>query len=112
LTERTDWPSLEEVKDQLRITHADHLDDSLVEAARDAAVAYVENRTGRAWGDAESGVPPDLRLGTVMLAARLFKRRDSVDGTVGFADVGIIRLGARDSDIERLLVPYLKIPVA
>jgi hypothetical protein len=35
-------------------------------------------------------------------AARLFRRRDSIDGTVGWADVGITHIGRADPDVESL----------
>ena len=35
-------------------------------------------------------------------AARLYRRRDSLDGTIGFGDMGLVRVGRVDPDIEAL----------
>jgi hypothetical protein len=40
-----------------------------------------------------------------MHAARLYKRRDSLDGTIGLPDMGMLRVGRFDSDIDGLLYP-------
>lgn len=114
MTEPADWPTIEEVKRQLRISDSDRLDDDLLEECRDAARDYVIDRTDReeyrAAGPDE--IPPRLRRAAIMLAARLFKRRDSLDGSVGMPDVGIVQVVGRDWDIERLIFPFVRIPVA
>ena len=33
---------------------------------------------------------------------RLYRRRDSTDGTIGFGDAGVMRIGRTDPDIEAL----------
>jgi hypothetical protein len=38
----------------------------------------------------------------VMHAARLYRRRDTVDGTIGFGELGAVRVGRVDPDIESL----------
>jgi hypothetical protein len=35
-------------------------------------------------------------------AARLYRRRDTIDGTIGFGDVGVVRVGRYDADVESL----------
>jgi hypothetical protein len=47
----------------------------------------------------------------VMEAGRLYRRRDSVDGTVGWGDLGVVRVGPKDPEIETLLAAYLSIVV-
>lgn len=108
----SEWPSLAEVKDQLRIQGSDTLDDRLVEECRQAAHDYIADRVN--WNLVPEGeVPARLRRAAVMAAARLFKRRDSLDGTLGMPDVGIIQLNrGRDNDIESLISRYLELPVA
>ena len=39
----------------------------------------------------------------VLLASRLYKRRNSPEGVAGWGDVGVIRITASDPDIARLL---------
>ena len=107
-----DWPTLEEVKRQLRIQGSDKLDDDLAEECRQAARDTISDRVD--WDLVPEGeIPSRLRRAAVMLAARLFKRRDSLDGTLGMPDVGVIRMNyGRDWDIEQLIARYLAYPVA
>jgi hypothetical protein len=55
-------------------------------------------------------VPVDVKEATLIMAARLYKRRDSPEGVLGgFADFGPVRVGTRvDPDVEQLLFPYRK----
>ena len=39
----------------------------------------------------------------VLLASRLYKRRNSPEGVAGWSDLGVVRIMAQDPDIERLL---------
>jgi hypothetical protein len=39
----------------------------------------------------------------VLLASRLYKRRNSPEGVAGWGDLGVIRIVASDPDIARLL---------
>lgn len=106
-----DWPTLDEVKTQVRIQGSDTMDNGLLEECRVAAREHILDRINR--GELIGEVPPPVRRAAVMLAARLFKRRDSLDGSLGMPDVGVVRVdGARDWDIEQLLFPYIRIPVA
>lgn len=57
------------------------------------------------WGWAS--VPDAIRQACLIQSQRVLKRRYSPEGTVGFADLGVIRLQARlDPDVEQLLNPY------
>ena len=47
-----------------------------------------------------------------MEAGRLYRRRDSVDGTIGWGDMGVVRVGPKDPDIETLIAPYLNVVFA
>ena len=55
-------------------------------------------------------VPAAVKTAALIMAARLFKRRDSPEGVLGgFADFGPVRVGTRlDPDVEALLFPYRK----
>ena len=59
------------------------------------------------WGWA--AVPADIKLATLILAARLFKRKDSIQGALGFGDLGAMRLSANDPDVTTLLAGYRKV---
>lgn len=51
-------------------------------------------------------VPRSVRLATLMLASRLYERRQSPSGVMGTSDIGLIRVTGSDRDVERLLEPY------
>ena len=57
-------------------------------------------------------VPTAVKQATVLLAARIFKRNDSPGGVMGFGDLGVIRVGRMDPDIDRLIAPFKKIRFA
>src|SRR5690606_2284013 len=48
-------------------------------------------------------IPAPVKLAALMLGARQAKRRYSVEGVVGLDDYGVVRITARDADIEMLL---------
>lgn len=51
--------------------------------------------------------PVAIDQAVTMLAARLYRRRNSVGGFEGFGELGIARVPALDPDVEELLSPYL-----
>lgn len=59
-----------------------------------------------------TSVPTAIKQATVLLSARIFKRNDSPGGVMGFGDLGIIRVGRMDPDIEKLIQPFRKIRFA
>jgi hypothetical protein len=107
-----DWPQLQDVKDYLRLG-ADTSDDGVVGQALAAAVAWVTGRVSPTWTDQTDPaflVDP-LYTAALMEAGRLYRRRDSVDGTIGWGDMGIVRVGPKDPEIETLIAAYLAIVV-
>ena len=80
-------------------------DYSFPQSGQEATVQVVGT-----WGF--SSVPTAIRQAAVLLSARLFKRNDSPGGVMGFGDLGIIRVGRMDPDIEKLIQPYRKIRFA
>lgn len=63
-----------------------------------------------AWG--WSSVPIDIKQATILLAMRQFKRYDSPLGVAGFGDIGAIRVGRIDPDVDALIQPFKKISAA
>lgn len=59
------------------------------------------------WGF--SSVPVTIRQATIMLAQRQFKRYDAPFGIAGFGDLGAMRVGRVDPDVEALIAPYRKV---
>lgn len=53
-----------------------------------------------------AAVPVDVKQACVLLAMRQFKRYDSPLGVAGFGDMGALRVGRTDPDVEALLHPY------
>lgn len=62
------------------------------------------------WG--WSAVPIDIKQATILLALRQFKRYDSPLGVAGFGDIGAIRVGRIDPDVDALIHPFKKISAA
>jgi len=62
------------------------------------------------WG--WSSVPTAIKQATILLAMRQFKRYDSPLGVAGFGDLGAIRVGKLDPDVDALVMPYKKVSAA
>jgi hypothetical protein len=114
------WPSVADVQNVLRVEAGNAGDDSLVASDLAAAIKWTKNRIDQQWVPGSSTYPvpaPDPPLEDPLFtvaqheAARLYRRRDSVDGTIGWGDMGVVRVGPKDPDIETLIAPYLNIVV-
>lgn len=55
-----------------------------------------------------ASVPPAIRQATVILAMRIFKRLDSPMGVIS-NDMGSMRVGRVDPDVEALVAPFRKV---
>jgi len=96
-------------------------DDDLVESARLAAIDYCIGRIDPAvWGTDASGnpidplvahVPSGVYEAALLYGARFFRRRDSLDGTIGWGDMGVVRVGVKDNDAEALLARYAAVVI-
>jgi hypothetical protein len=69
-----------------------------LERACTAATAWVRDRVYPACFDDD-----ETQEAIVLLASRLYKRRNSPEGVAGWGDLGFIRITASDPDIHRLL---------
>ena len=106
------WPDLKEIRTFLRM-QPDPTEDAVITMARLAAIDYGQRRLGTATFPADTTALPDAcHQACVQHAARLYRRRDSLDGTIGWGDVGIVRVGARDPDIAALYELYAPFPFA
>ena len=90
------------VKGWLRLPDTDTADDDLIAACTAAtnewvaATAYVKGLPEPAeW-------PADVTLGATMLAARLYRRRNTPAGIESIAD-GAVYVPRRDSDVDSML---------
>lgn len=57
-------------------------------------------------------VPAEISLATLLLASRLFMRKDSPEGLTGSAEFGSVRVSRWDPDVEALVAPYVLLTVA
>jgi hypothetical protein len=53
-------------------------------------------------------IPDEIHEATLLLAARLFRRKDSPEGVRGFSDLGVIRVGRYDPDYTSLIDAYVR----
>lgn len=104
------WPpTLDELKDDLKIALTDTRDDTVLQRQLDASVTFVQRvRVGSFNFDADptSTLPAptaDLELGTIRLAGRWFTRRRSPDALIAMADSASSRVPSFDPDIDRQL---------
>lgn len=103
----TTWPTLPEVRQWLRLS-ANAEDDAIITSALAAAVDYGNRRTAYKWDPGvdpatwDSYMPDMVHLACVLHASRLYKRRDSIDGALGWGDSGIIRVGRADPDVNAM----------
>src|ERR1700729_351693 len=95
------WPTLKEVRTFLRL-QPDSDQDGVISTALAAAIDYGIGRTNNRWPGDTAELPDAAHEACLFHAARLYRRRDSIDGTLGFGDAGIVRIGRFDADIEAL----------
>lgn len=50
---------------------------------------------------------PDVVQAVLLLASRLYKRRQSPEGVAGWDDMGMVRVMSRDPDIDRLIEQHV-----
>jgi hypothetical protein len=109
----TGWPTVLDVENWLRITGQPVGEVTVTAQALAAAVDYVTGRADPAW--TTPGLPGFLPAGlfqaALLDACRGYRRRDSVDGTVGWGDMGIVRVGPKDPEVEKYMARYLAVVV-
>jgi hypothetical protein len=96
------WPTMPEVRSFLRL-QPDPTEDGFITTALMSAIDYGNRRMAYRYPvpPYDNGLLPDgAHYACVMHAARLYKRRDTVDGTLGFGDLGVVRVGRFDADID------------
>ena len=59
-----------------------------------------------------SAIPTAIEQATVILGSRIFKRNDAPLGVTGFGDLGVIRVGKIDPDVEAMIMPYKRMRFA
>lgn len=69
---------------------------------------YTRVQVTARWG--WPAVPDQIAQAAQLLAARLYRRKDSPQGVIGSADWGVMRVSRIDPDVEALIAPFV-IPV-
>lgn len=80
--------------------------DELVVGVPPAVIAYCDEE----FVDGE--VPENVAWAALLWEGRLWQRRNSLDGTVGFGDAGVVTIRTADPDVKGILAPYKKVPIA
>ena len=92
--------TLESLKDMLGVegTH----DDQILSHSLQSAHHWI---CSRVWDD--HILHPDVQQAELLLAARLYKRRQSPEGVAGMNEFGVVRISREDWDIKNLLALHL-----
>lgn len=99
----TSWPlTSDDVQGHLGVAPASLLDAGALSAAAAAATSWCNRHVVGAAEDVDD-LDADRRLGAVMLAARWYARRTSVNGLVAFGELGASYVMRSDPDIAQLL---------
>ena len=99
------WPNLAAVRTLLRL-QPDASQDAVISSALVAAVDYGIGRYNNKYGPTADDVPDSGYEACLLHAARLYRRRDSLDGTVAYGDLGAIRVGRVDPDIDAMYAQH------
>jgi hypothetical protein len=112
----TTWPSLKEVRSLLRL-QPDPTEDGVISTALSAAIDFGVRRLGGVQVITDNGdgtftatwvytypsdttsLPDAAHEAALLHAARLYRRRDSIDGTISWGDLGAVRVGRFDPDV-------------
>lgn len=103
------WPTVDDYKAWARI--ADDRDDPAITESLAAVTTAVMQRCGDRLGDrinplvVATEIPDDVHTAVLLWVNRLQSRRNSPDGIVGVADLGVATVRSFDADIARLLAP-------
>lgn len=57
-------------------------------------------------------IPDEISQATLLVAARLYRRKGSPEGVAGFGDLGVVRVARVDPDVEALLSDFKRTAIA
>lgn len=100
------WPDIDEYKDWSKVS--DTADDVAIDQALSAAKAAIVARCPTLLS---APCPSDVLYGCLLWTNRLLVRRQSPEGVVGVADLGIVNIASRDRDIAQMLSPWLEVVI-
>lgn len=107
----TTWPTASNLVAHMQ--HPNTPDGDSVDAAVGAANAHLIERTifGASTEETPAEIHEDVHLAALLLAAKLYARRNSPDGVAGGADFGPYHITRTDPDVVTLIKPHLRIPL-
>lgn len=77
-------------------------DDAILSSSLEVAKSWVEFRVY-----ASSLPTPEVQEAILLMASRLYKRRQSPEGIAGWDDLGVVRILSNDPDINNLLSAHI-----
>lgn len=101
------WPDVDEYKQWARVP--DTTDDAAVDQALSAVQEAVIGRCPLLLNVA---CPNDCRYAVLLWTNRVLNRRNSPDGIVGVAELGVATISNFDKDIVQMLSPYIEPVIA
>jgi len=96
------WPDVDEYKEWARV--GDNVDDVAIDQALSAV---MEATVARCPLLAALACPNDVRYAVLLWTNRVLNRRNSPDGIVGVADLGVATIASTDKDVVQMLRPWL-----
>jgi hypothetical protein len=95
------WPTLPAVRTLLRL-QPDANQDAVISSALAAAIDYGMQRYAGLYAVDATDVPDSGYEACLLHSAYLYRRRDSLDGTISYGEMGAIRVGRVPSDIVEM----------
>ncbi|HMA77619.1 MAG TPA: phage gp6-like head-tail connector protein, partial [Candidatus Paceibacterota bacterium] len=59
-----------------------------------------------------TSIPVAIQQATLLLTLRQYRRYDSPLGVAGFDDMGVVRVGRIDPDVQKLIAPFRRVKMA
>ena len=81
--------------------------DAFLAHCLDAATAWVTDRVYPTPDGTPATRHPDVTEAILLLASRLYSRRNSPEGVSGWGEMGVVRVVGVDPDVERLIAHHL-----
>jgi len=103
----TPAPTLAELKRRLGIMPSNTNTDELLQWSLDVATAWVEDRVYPDPDSVAGHRHHEVVEAILLLAGRLYARRNSPEGVAGWNDLGLVRIVADDPDLRSLLEHHI-----
>jgi hypothetical protein len=101
------WPDIDEYRKWARVP------DTIDDVAIDQALLAVQEAIVARCPTLETVAPPnDVQYAALLWTNRVLNRRNSPDGIVGVADLGVATVSNFDKDIVQMLSPYIEPVIA